>query len=113
MTYRELDDYIGQLELQGSEEIKVFLIEKYRRFASPFAVFILTLIGVTLSSRKVRGGIGMNIGIGLALSFSYIFFQQFASQFSLKGNLSPMLAEWIPNMIYIVIGAVLYKLAPK
>jgi len=113
MTYRELDDYIDQLELQGSEEIKVFLIEKYRRFASPFAVFILTLIGVTLSSRKVRGGIGMNIGIGLALSFSYIFFQQFASQFSLKGNLSPMLAEWIPNMIYIVIGAVLYKLAPK
>jgi len=113
MTYKELDEYIDLLKLQGSEEIKVFLIEKHRRFASPFAVFILTLIGVTLSSRKVRGGIGMNIGIGLALSFSYIFFQQFASQFSLKGNLSPLLAEWIPNMIYMVIGVVLYKLAPK
>jgi len=113
MTFRELDDYIGQLELQGSEEIKVFLIEKHRRLASPFAVFILTMIGVTLSSRKVRGGIGMNIGIGLALSFSYIFFQQFSSQFSLKGNLSPLLAEWIPNMIYMVIAMALYKMAPK
>ncbi len=113
MTYRELDEYIDLLELQGSEEIKIFKIEKHRRFASPFAVFILTLIGVSLSSRKVRGGIGMNIGIGLALSFSYIFFQQFASQFSLKGNLSPLVAEWIPNLIYLVIAMVLYKMAPK
>jgi len=65
------------------------------------------------TSRKIRGGIGMNIGIGLALSFSYILFQQFASQFSLKGNLSPMLAMWIPNLMYLVIALVLYKLAPK
>jgi lipopolysaccharide export system permease protein len=113
MTYRELDDYIDLLRLQGSDELKLFLIEKHGRFASPFAVFILTLIGVSLSSRKIRGGIGMNIGIGLALSFSYIFFQQFASQFSLKGNLSPMLAMWIPNIIYIIIALILYKLAPK
>jgi lipopolysaccharide export system permease protein len=113
MKYRELNNYIKLLQLQGSEELKVFLIEKHRRFASPFAVFILTLIGVTLSSRKVRGGIGMNIGTGLALSFSYILFQQFASQFSLKGNLAPMLAMWIPNLLYLVIGSVLYKMAPK
>jgi lipopolysaccharide export system permease protein len=113
MTYRELNDYINLLELQGSDELKLFLIEKYRRFANPFAVFILTLIGVSLSSRKIRGGIGMNIGIGLTLSFSYILFLQFASQFSLKGNLGPLLAMWIPNLIYIVIASVLYKLAPK
>jgi len=113
MTFYELNDYINLLELQGSDELKLFLIEKYRRFASPFAVFILTLIGVSLSSRKVRGGIGMNIGIGLGLSFSYILFQQFASQFSLKGNLEPMLAMWIPNMLYLVIALVLYKIAPK
>ena len=74
------------LRLQGSDELKLFLIEKHRRIANPFAVFILTLIGVSLSSRKVRGGIGMNIGIGLILSFSYILFLQFASQFSLKGK---------------------------
>jgi lipopolysaccharide export system permease protein len=113
MTSRELNDYIKLLRLQGSDELKLFLIEKYRRFANPFAVFILSLIGVTLSSRKIRGGIGMNIGIGLGLSFSYILFLQFASQFCLKGNLSPMLAMWIPNIIYSVIGLVLYKLAPK
>ncbi len=113
MTYRELDNYIKQLRLQGSDEIKLFLIEKYRRYANPFAVFILTFIGVSLSSKKIRGGLGMSIGIGLLLSFSYILFLQFASQFSLKGNLNPMLAMWIPNIIYSVIALVLYKLAPK
>jgi lipopolysaccharide export system permease protein len=113
MTYQELDDYIAQLQLQGSDELKLFLIEKYRRFANPFAVFILTLIGVSLSSRKIRGGIGMNIGIGLGLSFSYILFLQFASQFSLKGNLGPMLAMWIPNILYSLVALVLYKMAPK
>ena len=113
MTSHELNNYIDLLKLQGSDELKLFLIEKYRRFANPFAVFILTLIGVTLSSRKIRGGIGMNIGIGLTLSFSYILFLQFASQFSLKGSLGPMIAMWIPNIIYSIIGLVLYKLAPK
>ena len=113
MTYRELTDYISLLRMQGSEEIKVFLIELHRRFSSPFAVFILTLIGVSLSSRKIRGGIGMNIGIGLALSFSYILFMQFASQFSIKGDLSPMVAMWIPNILYMLIALFLYKLAPK
>ena len=113
MTYRELNDYISLLQLQGSEELKLFLIEKHKRFANPFAVFILTLIGVSLSSRKIRGGIGMNIGIGLILSFSYILFLQFASQFSLKGNLNPMLAMWIPNILYSVIALILYKMAPK
>jgi lipopolysaccharide export system permease protein len=113
MTYRELNNYIDLLKLQGSEELKLFLIEKHRRIANPFAVFILTLIGVSLSSRKIRGGIGMNIGIGLILSFSYILFLQFASQFSLKGTLGPMLAMWIPNIIYSAIAVVLYKLAPK
>ncbi|HLP72616.1 MAG TPA: LptF/LptG family permease [Bacteroidales bacterium] len=113
MTYRELNDYIGLLKIQGSDELKLFLIEKHRRFANPFAVFILTLIGVSLSSRKIRGGLGMNIGIGLALSFSYILFLQFSSQFSLKGDLGPMLAMWIPNIIFASIALVLYKLAPK
>jgi len=113
MTYNELNDYINLLELQSSDEIKLFLIEKHRRLASPFAVFILTLIGVSLSSRKVRGGIGMNIGVGLALSFTYILFLQFSSQFSLKGNLDPMLANWIPNIIYSVIALALYRIAPK
>ncbi len=113
MKYKELNDYIRQLRLQGSDELKIYLIEKHRRIANPFAVFILTLIGVTLSSRKARGGIGMNIGIGLALSFSYILFLQFASQFSIKGSLSPAFAMWIPNILYAIVGIVLYEIAPK
>jgi lipopolysaccharide export system permease protein len=113
MTFRELNDYINLLRLQGSDELKLFLIEKHRRFSISFAIFILTLIGVSLSSQKVRGGIGMQIGIGLALSFSYILFMQFASQFSLKGNLDPMLALWIPNILYSFIALFLYRIAPK
>lgn len=113
MTYNELNKYISLLKLQGSDELKLYLIEKHKRIATPFSVFILTLIGVSLSSQKVRGGIGMQIGIGLGLSFSYILFLQFASQFSLKGNLNPMVAMWIPNIIYSVIGLSLYRVAPK
>ena len=113
MTYRELNDYINLLRSQGSDELNIFLIEKYRRFSSPFAVFILSLIGVSLSARKIKGGIGMNIGIGLALSFSYILFMQFSSQFSLKGDLGPMLAMWIPNILYFIIALFLYRMAPK
>jgi len=113
MTYRELYDYIDVLKLQGSDELKLFLVEKHRRYAVPFSVFILTLIGVSLSSRKVRGGIGTQIGIGLLLSFTYILFMQFTSQFSLKGNLDPMLAMWLPNMLYAIIAFVLYWVAPK
>jgi lipopolysaccharide export system permease protein len=113
MTYNELNNYIELLRLQGSDELKLFLIEKYRRFTNPFAIFILTLIGVSLSSQKVRGGIGMKVGIGLGLSFSYILFMQFASQFALKGNLNPLLAQWIPNIIYAIIALALYRIAPK
>lgn len=113
MTYNELNNYIDLLKMQGSDELKLFLIEKYRRFSNPFSIFILMLIGVSLSSQKVRGGIGMQIGIGLGLSFSYILFMQFASQFSLKGNLDPLLAQWIPNILYAFIALFLYRIAPK
>jgi lipopolysaccharide export system permease protein len=113
MTYNELNNYINLLKLQGSEELKLFQIEKYRRISDSFAIFILTLIGVSLSSQKIRGGIGMQIGLGLALSFSYILFMQFASQFSLKGDVEPMVAIWIPNILYMAIALFLYRMAPK
>jgi len=113
MTHGELIDYIEVLESQGSDEIKLYLNEKHRRYAFPFAFFILTLIGVSLSSRKIKGGIGMQIGIGLVLTFSYILFMQFASQFSLKGDLDPALAMWIPNIIYAFIAMGVYYTAPK
>jgi lipopolysaccharide export system permease protein len=113
MTFKELNNYIDLLKLQGSDELNLYLIEKHRRYSNSFAVFILTLIGVSLSSQKIRGGIGMQIGIGLALSFSYILFMQFSSQFSLKGDLDPMVALWIPNILYAIIAAFLYRIAPK
>lgn len=113
MTYGELHNYIDVLKSQGSDEIKLYLNEKHRRYASPFAFFILTLIGVSLSSRKIKGGIGMQIGLGLVLTFSYILFMQFASQFSLKGDLNPALAMWIPNIIYSFIAMGVYWNAPK
>lgn len=113
MNHRELEDYIDVLKLQGSDELKLYLNEKHRRYAMPFAFFILTLIGVSLSSRKIRGGIGMQIGLGLMLTFSYILFMQFASQFSLKGDLNPALAMWLPNIIYTFIALGVYRFAPK
>ncbi len=113
MNYGELNKYIDLLKLQGSDELKLYLNERHRRYANSFAIFILTLMGVSLSSKKIRGGIGMQIGLGLLLSFSYILFLQFSSQFSLKGDLNPMLAMWLPNIVFSVIALVLYRLAPK
>ncbi len=113
MTHGELVDYIHVLKSQGSDEVKLYLNEQHKRYASPFAFFVLTLIGVSLSSRKMKGGIGMQLGIGLVLTFSYILFMQFASQFSLKGDLNPALAMWIPNIIYTFIALIVYRFAPK
>ncbi|MDD3567383.1 MAG: LptF/LptG family permease [Bacteroidales bacterium] len=114
MNMFELDDFIEEQRLQGNENVDFFLIEKYSRVAYPFSTFILTIIGVALSSRKVRGGIGLHIGLGLALSFSYILFMQFSTIFSVKGgNIPPLVAVWIPNFLYAIIAFVLYKFAPK
>lgn len=113
MNLFELNRYIAEQRLQGADNIESLLIEKYSRIAYPFSVFILTLIGVSLSSRKVRGGIGLHIGLGLALSFSYILFMRFSTMFSVGGQMSPLLAVWIPNIIYAGIAIGLYRLAPK
>ncbi len=113
MNMFELNEFIDTQRLQGAENIDFYLIEKYSRFAYPFSTFILTLIGVSLSSRKARGGIGLHIGSGLALSFSYILFMRFTTMFSVGGSIPPMAAVWIPNFIYAIIALVLYRMAPK
>ncbi len=113
MDLKELNAFIKEQKLQGSENIESYLIEKYKRVSLPFSTFILTLIAVCISSRKVRGGTGLHVGIGLGFCFSYIVFMQFSSQFSISGNLSPLLAVWIPNIVYAIIGYYLYRLAPK
>jgi lipopolysaccharide export system permease protein len=113
MDLRELNAFIKEQKSQGSENIETYLIEKYKRVSLPFSTFILTLIAVCISSRKVRGGTGLHVGIGLGFCFSYILFMQFSSQFSISGNLNPLLAVWIPNIVYAIIGYYLYRIAPK
>lgn len=113
MNLFQLNRFIAQQQLQGADNIEALLIEKYSRFAYPFSAFILTLIGVSLSSRKVRGGIGLHIGLGLAISFSYILFMRFSTMFAVGGYLSPLLSVWIPNILFAFIAIGLYRMAPK
>ena len=113
MNMFELNDYIAQEELKGSEQIVYHKIEKHKRIAFPFASIILTLIAVAISSRKVRGGIGIHLGIGILIAFTYILFMQVSTTFATNSNLSPMLAVWIPNLCYIVLAVVLLYKAPK
>jgi lipopolysaccharide export system permease protein len=113
MNYFELNAFIEKERMKGSDEVPFFLIEKYQRMTMPFSTFILTLIGVALASRKVRGGIGLHIGLGILLSFSYILFMQISNTFAQYGGLHPLLASWIPNILFLVIAIVLLRLAPK
>lgn len=113
LDFFELREFIERLRQKGAENIEFFEVEMHRRMSFPFSAVILTLIGVSLSSRKVRGGIGLHLGLGLALSFAYILFMQVSTTFATKGNLHPLLAVWIPNIIFGIIGLFLYKMAPK
>ncbi|MFW5886430.1 MAG: LptF/LptG family permease [Bacteroidota bacterium] len=113
MTLGELTDFIEEQKMQGITNVVTFLIEKHRRYASPYATFILTIIGMTVSMRKLRGGIGAQIGIGLALVFIYIISFRFSSQFAIGEGLDPMLATWLPNIIFSAVALVMLKLAPK
>lgn len=113
MTSTELSEYIARQKRRGFANIKEFEIEYHKRIAMSFASFILTVIGVALSSRKVKGGMGMYLGVGLALSFSYILFQTVSATFAINGNASPILAVWIPNILYTFIAIYLYRKAPK
>lgn len=113
LTSPQLSEYIDRQKQRGFANIKEFEIEYHKRIAMSFASFILTLIGVSLSSRKTKGGMGLHLGIGLALSFSYILFQTIASTFAVNGNMPPAIAVWIPNILYSFIAFYLYQKAPK
>jgi lipopolysaccharide export system permease protein len=113
MNYYELREYIEKEQLKGTTAIKEYLVEKHKRIAFPFATLILTLIGVSISSRKVRGGIGVHLGLGIALTFTFIFFLQITTVFATHGNLEPWLSVWIPNLIFAFVGIFLLRAAPK
>ena len=113
MTTPQLYSYIKRQKDRGVANIQGFEIEFHKRFASIASAFILTIIGASLSSRKVKGGMGLNIGLGLLLSVSYILFMTVSSTFAVSGGVSPFIAAWIPNIIFIFIAAFLYSKAPN
>ncbi len=113
MNFGELNEFIKDQKMRGVGNIINYEIERQRRFAYPFSTFILSIIGMALSSRKTRGGIGLNIGFGILLTFTYIMFQQITTVFATKAQFSPWLAVWIPNFVYAVIALILYKRAAK
>lgn len=113
LTTPQLSEYIQRQKKRGVGNIETFEIEYHRRFAMTAAAFILTVIGMALSSRKVKGGMGLNIGIGLVLSFSYILFMTVTQTFAKSGLTSPLIAMWIPNMIYLAIAIYLYMRAAR
>ena len=111
LTSPQLKKYIDDQKRRGVANIQEFEIEYEKRFAMTAAAFILTIIGLSLSSRKVRGGMGVNIGIGLVLSFSYILFMTVTQTFAVNGYTSPRVAMWIPNILYTIIAVSLYRKA--
>ncbi len=113
MDFFEIRRYVADQKLKGSSNVVEYEVEQHKRMAYPFASLILTIIGVSLSSRKVRGGIGMHLGFGILLTFVYILFMQFSTVFAVYGGLLPVIAAWIPNIIFMVIAVILLRNAPK
>lgn len=113
LNFTELSDFIEKEQKRGAGDIEYYMVEKYQRTSMPFAAFILTLIGASLSSRKARGGIGVNIAIGFVISFAYILFMQVSSTFATNGSFHPALAAWTPNIIFLFLGIYLAIKAPK
>ncbi len=113
LSYGQLNKLIATQKMRGDKNVMYAQIEKDNRFALPFSAFILTIMGVSLSSRKKRGGTGWNLGVGIALSFSYILFMRFSQMFVYTGALPPGIALWLPNILYTIIAGFLYYRASR
>jgi lipopolysaccharide export system permease protein len=113
LTSPELLQYISKQRERGSQNVVQYEVEFHKRIAMSFASFILTIIGASLSSRKRKGGMGLYLGIGLALSFAYILLQTISATFAINAGLPAMLAAWIPNMLYVLIAYFCYRQAPN
>lgn len=113
MTIDELNEFRKVQVRKGSKSVAIIDVERHLRVSYPISTFILTIIGVALSSRKVRGGMGMHIGLGITLCFSYIMLGRVFEQIAMSGSIEPWLGVWLPNIIFAVIAVVLYIKAPK
>lgn len=112
-TSPQLKEYISKQIDRGSSNVVQYEVEYHKRIATSFASFILTTIGLSLSSRKRKGGMGLYLGIGLTLSFTYIMLQTVSATFAINANTPPMLAAWIPNIIFAVVAYFCYRKAPN
>lgn len=113
LTITELRDYISKQKNRGSGNVVQYQVEYHKRIANSFASFILTIIGLSLSARKRKGGMGMYLGLGLALSFGYIMLQTVSATFAIQADAPPLLAAWVPNIIFAVVAWFCYRNAPR
>jgi lipopolysaccharide export system permease protein len=113
MTTPELVRYIKGEESRGAEGLNDYKVERYRRDANPMSVFILTLIGAVVASRKTRGGSGLHLAVGIISAAFFVVMDKFSLTFSTKGNFPPMLAAWTPNIIFSIFAIWMYRIAPK
>ncbi|MEP7277669.1 MAG: LptF/LptG family permease [Bacteroidota bacterium] len=109
----DLKRFIAMEELRGTEGLNTYKVEYYRRMATPFAVVILTLLGAVVASRKTRGGSGLHLAFGIVAAATFVIMDRFSIVFSSKGNLPPLIAAWLPNLIFITITFFVYRKAPK
>jgi len=112
-TFPELDGYIDLLRSRGADGVETYVLEKYSRQTRPFAIVILTAIGVIMSARKSRRGVGWQVALGFLLAFVYLLFFMLAKGIAESGNLDPLLAVWLPNLVFAGIGVVLYHTIPR
>jgi lipopolysaccharide export system permease protein len=113
LNFNELNDFLSKQRAKGSDDLFLIEVERHTRFSYPFSTFILTLIGVSIASRKVRGGMGMHIGLGITLCFTYIMLGRVFEQIALGGTMPPWLGVWLPNIIFAIIAIYVYIKAPK
>lgn len=113
LTTPELHQFIHMEELRGTEGLNTFKVELYHRDATPFSVIIMAMMGAVISTRKVRGGSGLLLAMGIIMAAIFVVMDKFAVTFSTKGNFPPMLAAWLPNVIFMGIACILYYRTPK
>lgn len=113
LTSPELRRYIATLKERGSESTNDLVVEEQHRIATPVSVILLSFIGVSVASRKVRGGMGLHLAVGIITAVAFIFIDRFATMFSTKGNFHPVLAAWLPNIIFFFVAIYIYRKAPK
>ena len=113
LTTPELVKFIKTEQLRGREGLEAYMVEEYRRTATPFTVLLLSLIGAVIAGRKTRGGSGLNLAIGIIIAALLILSDRFSTVFAVKGEVSPLLAAWIPNIAFGIVSFFIYFRAPK